>query len=248
MELSEFIDKSKKIHGDRYDYSKVEYINNKTKVCIICHNVDKYGIEHGEFWQRPNDHLSKYSCPKCSNEYVPTTEEWIYRANIVHNNKYDYSKTEYINSHKKICIICPIHGEFYQIPNNHLNGNGCPHCNSNSKSKNEENISKMLFEKDINFVRQKTFDWLKYKNHLYLDFYLPQYNIAIEFQGEQHYRPINKFGGNYEFEKIKKRDEIKLRLCNEHNIKIFYLNKKKCNLNEVISYINETTDKKQESK
>ena len=83
----DFITKARQVHGDKYDYSKVEYINNSTKVCIIC-------PEHGEFWQRPNHHLSGHGCPKCKNVFKKDTETFINQAKEIHGDKYDYSKTE----------------------------------------------------------------------------------------------------------------------------------------------------------
>lgn len=140
----EFINEAKKIHGDKYDYSKVEYKNALTKVCIICHEKDENGVEHGEFWQTPNQHLSKKNCPKCAHRsYKYTTEEYIEKANKIHNNKYDYSNVNYISNKTKIRIICPEHGEFMQKPLNHLNGQGCPKCAHRSyKYSNEEFIEK----------------------------------------------------------------------------------------------------------
>ena len=117
----EFIDKSRKVHGDKYDYSKVEYKNNRTKVCIIC-------PEHGEFWQTPNNHLIGQGCPICSGNVRLTKEEFINRAKGVRGDKYDYSNVEYVNTETKVRIICPKHGEFLQSPHTHLNGNGCPKC------------------------------------------------------------------------------------------------------------------------
>ena len=115
-----FIQQSKKIHGDRYDYSKVEYITTHEKVCIIC-------PEHGEFWITPANHLFKKGCPKCVGKNK-TTKDVIEQFAKIHNNRYDYSKVEYVNSDTKVCIICPEHGEFWQSPNSHLQGNGCPKC------------------------------------------------------------------------------------------------------------------------
>jgi len=128
MNKESFISKSHKIHGDKYDYSKVEYINNYTKVCIVC-------PEHGEFYQRPSDHLKGSGCSKCAKNKRLTTNEFIESAKKVHKDKYDYSKVEYINSQTKVCIICPEHGEFWQTPNAHLNGNGCPHCKADAVGK-----------------------------------------------------------------------------------------------------------------
>ena len=178
----EFVNRAKKIHDDRYDYSKVNYINCQTKVCIIC-------PEHGEFWQKPIYHLSGGGCNRCYGNCRKTTEEFIEQSKKIHNNKYDYSKVEYKNNSTKVCIICKEHGEFWQIPTSHLNGDGCPMCNY-SKLENEvkENI--------IGLTPQKTFEWLKNKNTMRLDFFLNNKNIAIECQGEQHFKIFKYFGGN----------------------------------------------------
>ena len=229
--LEGFIEKSRRLYGDKYDYSKVEYVNNKVKVCIIC-------PEHGEFWQRPNDHLSGYECQKCKKSYSPTTEEWIEKVRKIHGDKYDYSKAKYIRAWSKVCIICPKHGEFWQAAINHSYGAGCPYCNCGKKSKMEEAVNDMLVKSNLDFERQKTFDWLKYKKHLYLDFYLDKYQIAIEVQGEQHFRSIMRYGGETDFQLRKKRDEVKKELCNKHGIKLFYITKRNFSINEVVEYIN----------
>lgn len=242
MTKETFIEKAKNLYGDKYDYSKVEYVNNKTKVCIICHEKDRYNVEHGEFWQRPNDHLSGYECPKCKNEYVPTTEEWVERAKEIHGDKYDYSKVRYINAFTKVCIICPEHGEFWQTPCNHIENNAnCPICNSNKKSNMEEHIAELLEKNGIEFERQKTFDWLKYKRHLYLDYYLPKHNIVIEVNGEQHYRPIRKFGGKESFSLQQRRDDVKKTLCEEHGLQMFTITKLNNNIDEIINFVNNGT-------
>ena len=133
----EFIKKAREVHGDKYDYSKVKYINNYTKVCIIC-------PEHGEFWQNANSHLRGCGCPKCCNNGVKlTTEEFVKKARKIHGDKYDYSKVEYKNSHTKVCIICPEHGEFWQTPTSHLHGeSGCPMCMGKNKTFNDFVIKK----------------------------------------------------------------------------------------------------------
>ena len=121
MTNESFINKAKSIHGDRYDYSKVEYIDNKEEVCIICR-------EHGEFWQKPKNHLSGYGCPICSGRKKMRTIDFVKRARQVHGDKYDYSKAEYKGNSEEICIICPEHGEFWQRASNHLKGFGCKKC------------------------------------------------------------------------------------------------------------------------
>ena len=121
-----FINKAKQVHNDKYDYSKVNYVNSKTKVCIIC-------PKHGEFWQEPRHHLSKHGCPMCGKENSDrkqslTLNEFIEKSNQIHNGKYIYDKVNYVNAETKVCIICPKHGEFWQAPHSHLRGQGCPKC------------------------------------------------------------------------------------------------------------------------
>jgi very-short-patch-repair endonuclease len=180
-----------------------------------------------------------------SNKYRLTLEEFIKKANKCHNNFYDYSKVNYKNAKEKVCIICPEHGEFWQLPNNHLFGNGCPEC---KKSKLEKKMKNFLIENKIRFSEQKTFEWLIYKENMRLDFYLPDYNIAIECQGEQHFKPVN-FGCETEedmFEQFKNtqdRDKKKKELCNTNNIKLLYYSDKKyennifTDLKEILKYI-----------
>lgn len=118
----EFITKAKIKHNNKYDYSLVEYINCKTKVKIICN-------EHGEFLQTPDSHIQGKNCSKCTGNYNYTTEEFIVRSNIKHNNKYNYSLVKYNNCKDNVKIICPVHGIFEQKASNHVNnGYGCNEC------------------------------------------------------------------------------------------------------------------------
>lgn len=209
----EFIIAAKKIHNDKYDYSKTNYINAHTKVCIIC-------PEHGEFWQKANSHLNGQGCSFCAHKVGKHKEKFskrfIEKAKMVHGEKYDYSKVEYINNTTKVCIICPEHGEFWQVPSYHNNGNGCPKC---SMSWLERDIMLFLEKNNYTYEYQKKFKWL---NRMTLDFFIPDYNIAIECQGEQHFRAINYFGGVEKLKTQQKRDEKKRRLCEKNNIKLFY--------------------------
>ena len=152
LSVNEFIDKSKHIHGDKYNYSKVIYKNSSTKVCIIC-------PEHGEFWQTPNSHMQGSGCPKCSGIGL-TRSELINKFKKIHGNKYDYSKIEYKNTHTKICIICPEHGEFWQSPNGHLNGNGCPVC-GNNKIRQKNSLEMNVFLERAKKKHNNFYDYSK---------------------------------------------------------------------------------------
>lgn len=131
LTLNDFICRSREIHGDKYDYSKVEYVNNSTKVCLIC-------PIHGEFWQTPGNHLQGKGCQKCVGKCF-TNEEKIKKAFEVHNGKYDYSKSDFSSVRVKTTIICPIHGDFLMDYNHHVNNrNGCPYCSGKIKLTNAE--------------------------------------------------------------------------------------------------------------
>ena len=182
--------------------------------------------EHGEFLQNAAMHLQGNGCPECgkikySNALRKTTEKFISEARKKWGNKYDYSKVEYESSHKKVCIICPTHGEFWQEPDNHLRW-GCKCCR---ESRLESEIREMLSKNSIAYEEQKQFPWLKSKGFLKLDFFLPSYNVAIECQGEQHFE---RFRFEKDDELLKKRierDECKKEKCLENGIHIIYYGK-----------------------
>ena len=131
-----FIEKAKLKHSDSYDYSLVDYINNKTNVKIICQI-------HGEFEQIPNTHLSGSGCPRCgsiikANKRKLDINTFINRAKEVHGDKYDYSLVKYVGDKIKVKIICPIHSEFEQTPHNHMNGSECTNCSYEKRSENKK--------------------------------------------------------------------------------------------------------------
>ena len=146
MTTEEFIQKAKAVHGDKYDYSKVEYVNIKTKVCITC-------SEHGDFWQSPEKHLKGQGCPKCrfvslAQRFSQGKEKFIERATLIHHGFYDYSEVEYVNGHTHIKIICPIHGAFHQEPASHLSGCGCPLCAKVKTGERSRKWTKELCEEE----------------------------------------------------------------------------------------------------
>ena len=218
MPLEEFISKAIKIHGDKYDYSKVEYVTAKEKVCIIC-------PEHGEFWQKPIDHLRGCECQKCSQvngslKQRSNTKKFIEKARKIHGDKYDYSMVRYITAKEKVCIICPEHGEFWQEASSHIKGCGCPVC---KESKLEKITRETLNDLNIEFIEHCNKRVLQWLENQHLDFYLPKLNIGIECQGIQHYKCDSFFGKNGKFELIKKRDKKKKILCEENNVKLIYI-------------------------
>lgn len=215
----EFIERAEKVHNNKYDYSKVEYVNNSTKVCVQC-------PEHGEFWITPDSLFRGRGCPLCGTRRAQMKNRmkqdvFLLKAKKVHNNKYDYKLSKYENTDTKICIICPIHGEFWQTPHHHLNGHGCPHCGRNNISENK--IYNYIKKNFNDAISQYNADFLienGYKQ--YIDIYIPSKKIGIEYQGRQHFIPITAYGGEYEFNKTKERDFKKFYKCLKHGVKIFY--------------------------
>ena len=148
---NQIINDFKKVHGDKYDYSLVEYKGRRNKVKIIC-------CIHGVFEQSPQDHLRGSGCVKCSllKRNRKTTEEIIINFKKIHKDNYDYSKVQYEGSNKrKVIIICKKHGEFKQNPHNHISGNGCPKCAKN------QNLTQEEFEERANKMHNNKYDYSK---------------------------------------------------------------------------------------
>jgi len=207
---NEFIIKSEAVHGNSYDYSKVDYIKNSIKVIIIC-NI------HGEFLQAPNEHLKGRGCRLCGIEKTKLgTKNFIEKSNIIHSNVYDYSKVIYEKTDSSVIITCKDHGDFSQKPHHHLLGSGCQRCAS---SKGESRIHKILTNLDIKFSCQKTFPGCEYKSKLRFDFYLPDHNLCIEYDGIQHYEGWWK-NPKKSLASTKRRDEVKNKFCEDKGIKL----------------------------
>ena len=218
LSLDEFIKRSISIHGDKYDYSYVNYKNNHTKVKIYCKKCKKF------FEQLPTHHMRGSGCPQCVYDSYRKTQEWfIKEAKKIHGNKYNYDNVNYISRRTKVKIYCNNCNKiFLQTPDCHLSGCGCPSC---KKSNGEKTIKYWLENKNIKFVVQKRFKDCRDKLPLPFDFYLPDYSLCIEFQGEQHYRPSmfislhkSKEKGLKQFDKQKLHDKIKRKFCEDKHI------------------------------
>lgn len=135
MTTSEFINKAKEVHGSKYDYSDVEYKNNKTDVAILC-------PEHGEFYQKPNNHLSGHGCTFCGNNLITEFKDFVLKARKVHGTDYEYSKSGYRGVNNNVAIVCREHGPFVQSAAHHLKGSGCPKCKPNYKMSTGDFIRK----------------------------------------------------------------------------------------------------------
>ena len=283
----EFVNKANNVHGNKYDYSKVRYLNSRAKVEIGCptHGIfeqspskhlnggcfdcavayraelrtksaavrfrescskaheenfsypeeykgSKEEIEiicskHGKFRMLPHVHLrSKEGCGECSAEANRRSHSsrmnfsFPIAAGEVHNYKYKYFE-DYVNQDAKISIECPEHGIFYQAPNNHLHGRtGCPSCAS---SKGDAAIKTILEKTNVNYATQYSIEGCRNKKPLRFDFGIFRDNVLlglIEFQGVQHYEPIDFFGGEEGHRDRMNRDTIKREFCLDNSIKL----------------------------
>ena len=205
----DFIKKSKKIHGEKYDYSLVEYIDNKTDIKLI-YDGDVYK-------QNPKSHLKGMNINITSIVNITIEEKLLKVFNYIHNKKYKYTEFKYSGFDTIIDIICPIHGLFKQKINLHLNGSGCQICKT---SKGELEIQKILDNKNIKYITQHKFDDCKNKYKLPFDFYLPELNMCIEYDGLQHYETIKYWGGDKKLKDTQLRDKIKTEYCINNNIQL----------------------------
>lgn len=212
----QFIDKCKKIHNSYYSYSKVNYTNGNDLIIITC-------PIHGDFTQKASVHLGKCGCKKCTlGNRCANKEEFIEYANKIHGHIYDYSKVIFTKIKTNVTIICEKHGEFSQNASTHLYGSGCPLCNCiNSISLSEIKLLKIIKESYPNYeiIQQYQPEWLGKQK---IDLYVKDLNIAIEYQGEQHFKPIEYFGGDKSFQKTLNLDENKRVLCEKNGVILKY--------------------------
>lgn len=179
MTTADFIRKAREIHGDKYDYSKVVYVKSNLKVVIIC-------PEHGEFLQSPNSHLNGAGCPKCAAENrVNDTESFVKKSRMVHGDRYDYSKTKYVDANTKVVITCPEHGDFEMLPTQHTKGYGCKYCHL---------YKGMTFEQFVEAARKRHGDKYEYLQETYKSPFQSMKIICPE-HGEFSQIPVSHLSG-----------------------------------------------------
>lgn len=203
LTTEKFIKKAREVHGNKYDYSKVNYKNNHAKVPIIC-------PVHGPFQQYPINHLRGHGCKSCVGLERLTTKEFINRAQKVHGHKFDYSKTIYINAETNVIIICPVHGKFAQMAYNHLTGRGCLKCALHEKkSKGEKELCQYIKSLYSGKILENTRKFIGGKE---LDIYLPELKLAFEYNGEYWHQ--------FHEEKEPGYHKNKRKACKENGIKL----------------------------
>ncbi len=171
MTKDEFIKRAQEIHKDengnpKYTYGNVDFINGQKNVSITC-------PIHGDFLQQPNQHLIGRGCRKCAFESMSSSgDDFIRKSKEIHkdkngNPKYTYDDVNYVNSRTPVTITCPIHGDFSQIPKDHLNGRGCKECGKSTQGQKKSNTSEFVMKsqeihKDENGNPKYTYDKVNY--------------------------------------------------------------------------------------
>lgn len=204
--IQKLISKFNKIHNNMYEYNINKYENNRQYIDIYCR-------KHGYFKQTINNHLNN-GCPKCAGKKL-NNDLFIEKSNIIHNNAYSYLKANYKGNKSVVTITCNKHGDFTQIANDHLMGHGCPICKS---SKGEKIIANFLNENNIKYETQKKFIDCKDNRQLPFDFWIPDRNMCIEYDGRQHFEIIEKWGGEEALIDRIKKDTIKDNFCKSKGI------------------------------
>lgn len=204
-----FISRSIERHGERYDYSIIasEWKGTRKKVPIICKL-------HGTFWQRPDLHYSEgKGCPECGRlKRTKLLEAYIKQARSIHGRRYDYDHVIYSRNNCVIDILCGIHGKFSIRADHHLDGYGCQKCNI---TKGESKIEKWLKINKINYVWQYRPSGLR----MAYDFFLPEYDLLIEFDGKQHFEYVDYFFRTQDkFQRQQELDEKKKQFAEKNGL------------------------------
>lgn len=156
---SDFISKAKQIHGDKYDYSLVNYTGSAGKISIRCNTCGCI------YSQVASEHLHGKGCPNCAGNRKMNTETFIKNAMEIHGAKYNYDKVNYKNNHTGVVIVCPVHGEFIQLPQHHLNGSGCPKCyHEKNAEKRSLNTKQFIIRAKQIHGEKYNYDKVVYKN------------------------------------------------------------------------------------
>lgn len=193
--------------GDEYTFLDL-YVNNHTKLKVR-HN--KCGLVYKV---EPNSFVHGTRCPYCNGNAKKTNTQFQHEVHDLVGSKYVFLDT-YVNAQNKLRVKHNKCGHIYEVtPHNFLHGYRCPYC---SMPKEEKIITKILDDLDINYDIQKTFDDLRDVQLLSYDFYLPNQNILIECQGQQHYGPVDIFGGDSQFMKQQKHDQMKSDYAKDHD-------------------------------
>ena len=205
-------------HGNKYEYDQRTFTDVSSKMKIKC-------AHHGWFTQKPYSHYGGSGCIKCAfadsgEKKQIDFDEFVSRSISKHGDKYKYIKTNYIDIFTPFEIDCPKHGIFFQSPRNHYRGSGCHKCLS---SRGETLVRLILEDHNILYEEQKKFENLMDINKLRCDFYLPEYNTVIEYNGLQHYEPISVFGGVSGLMQTQKRDLIKYTYLEANRIELIII-------------------------
>ena len=216
------------------DFSKVVYKNTKEKVQVSCK------ICNHEFTPTIGNLKNlKSGCPKCANNILKSTTKFITECKELFLDRFDYTNTNYTGSHDIISIHCNKHDIDFEIPAyQHLSCRGCDICSTeNNSSKAVMNIESRLKSLEIDFIREKRFENCKNILPLSFDFYIPDLNLCIEYDGAQHFIPLKHWGGEESLKNRKINDEIKNQYCKDNNINLLRLKYNEPYIKKLLEYL-----------
>ena len=206
----QFLDKCKTFHGNKFNYGLVDYVNNLTKVKIIC-------SEHGVFEQTPTNHFKGQGCPSCGGTKKLNTVDFVKKAKLVHGDRYDYSESNYVTAHINVKIRCYEHGIFTQTPANHFSGKGCPSCVGVKR------LDKESFIEKAKQIHGDTYDYSKvlYKGNKIKIIIVCNKHGEFKQTPDSHMRGVSCPGcAEYGFDRTRSASLYVLRSCCGHYMKI----------------------------
>jgi hypothetical protein len=209
--LEEFIEKANRIHLNKYSYKKTKYVNSKKLLTITCK-------KHGDFLQIPSNHLKGGGCQDCANDRISefrlsNREDFILKAKKIHGDIYEYKNVVYAGCYELVNITCKNHGSYLQTPAKHVTGSGCPFC----VKKTEGKLLKWLGDNNFTVEYSKRFDWCKNKKCLPFDFYIPNLNLILELDGNQHFFQVKNWISPKETQMI---DKYKMECANKNGMSV----------------------------
>lgn len=223
LDTNDFIQRARKMHGYKYDYTKSNYTKWNESIVITCPS-------HGDWETRAGAHLTGSGCLTCvSHASRKDKDSFIKEAREIHGRAYNYENVIYINNKTPVDVDCKRHGIFSIPPNRHLSQKtGCPRCR---ESLGERRVVAFLERHGIHFIKEYLLADTKYR----MDFFLPDFNIFIEFHGIQHYEPVERFGGMDGFLQGRQRDIEKLKVVRSLDIPLIVLSYKTLEKNQLDS-------------
>lgn len=201
-----------------YQYTVVQNLGSKSTLVVTCNKGHVWDSNYTKLY------LNNYGCKVCANN-TKLTDDFVYRkvSSVCSTKSYRLESIIYDGYYSNITLECEMHGEWTTTYENLcMMGTSCPSCSrSERESLAVKDITKIMIKNGIKFIKEAVFDGCEDKRKLPFDFYLPEYNTVIEYDGIHHYKPVTLWGGVENLKYTKLHDEMKNKFCSDNNIKLF---------------------------